>query len=305
MTWEATVHYKGSNEIYTFGEQHARDEFLVIDVGTLGMIQVDVGLGLVNLDNFPSAKVSFRYHSLALGRTLERDFRLDKNEESALWTEAVHEVPKDGYEYKVDWLRKDGDILPGAWIRSTSSRLRLDAPVPDQLKVVVICSGNFKEGSDPISQVAVSLVYRDPDNNYSEEGQLVFTDDKQQQPWTVDLRNAQLRDYQYKYTIIYKDGLVRQVPESGDWLPGEPGFITVGEKYLLKVDVLPALQAYPDHAKIVQVDFTYTDPTHDIEEHDTLIFTKEDNAEEDLARARCSRRNAVLHLPDSVFLDHR
>jgi hypothetical protein len=276
--WEATVHYKGSNEIYKFGEKRARDEFLVIDVGTLGMIQVDVGLGLVNLDSFPAAKVGFRYHSSALRRTLERDFKLDKNEETALWMEAVHEVPRNGYEYKVDWLRKDGDILPGEWTRSTSSRLRMDAPVPDQLKVVVICSGNFKDGSEPISQVAVSLVYRDPENNYNEEGQLVFSDDKQQQPWVVDLRNPQLRDYQYKYMIIYKDGLVRQVPEGGEWLTGDPGFITVGEKYLLRVEVLPALQTYPDHGKIVQVDFTYTDSANNINERDTLIFTKEDNA---------------------------
>jgi hypothetical protein len=275
--WEATVHYKGSSEIYKFGEKRAKDEFLVIDVGTLGMIQVDLGLGLVNLDSFPTAKVSFRYHSTALGFTLERDFRLNKNEESAFWTEAVHETPKNGYEYKVDWLRKDGDILPGEWTRSTSTRLRIDAPVVDQLKVVVICSGNFKEGSDPIGQVAVSLVYRDPENEYTEEGQLVFTDDKQQQPWNVDLRNSQLRDYQYKYSIVYKDGLVRQVPENDGWLKGEPGFITVGEKYLLRVDVLPALQTYPDQAKIVQVDFTYTDPANNINERDSFIFTQADN----------------------------
>ena len=104
------VHYKGSTEIFKVGERHVRDEFLVIDVGTLGMIQVDLGLGLVNLENFPSAKVAFQYWSNALGRTLAREFKLDKNEQTAMWTEAIHENPTKGDEYKADWLQKDGSI---------------------------------------------------------------------------------------------------------------------------------------------------------------------------------------------------
>jgi hypothetical protein len=86
-----------------------------------------------------------------------------------------------------------------------------------------------------------------------------------------------LRDYQYRYTIIYKDGMVKQFPENGGFYKGEPGFITVGEKYLIRVEVFPALQAFQDNAKIVQVDFTYTDPAAGIEEHDSFVFTSTEN----------------------------
>ena len=117
--------------------------------------------------------------------------------------------------------------------------MRLDAPVPDQLEVSVVCTGNFKDGDDQIAQVAVRLRYEDPDNQYTQEGQVVFTQENQNLPWKIDLRNAQKRDYHYNYTIVYKDGVVRNVPETGGWLPGEPGFITVGEKYSLEVDLYP------------------------------------------------------------------
>ena len=276
--WNATVHYKGSTEIYTVGARRVPDEFLVIDVGTLGMIQVDVGLGLVNLENFPSAKVSFQYRSNALGRTLGREFKLGKNEENAMWTEAIHENPTEGYEYKVDWLRKDGAILSGEWTRSSSSRLRLNQPAQDQFKVSVICSGNFKDGPDQLSQIGVSLVYKDPANHYTEEQQLVFTDDKVMQGWSVDLQNPDLRDYEYKYTMVYRDGMVKQVPEDGSWLKGEPGFITVGERYLLRVEIFPSLLTFPDAAKIVQLDFSYSDPANRVEERDSYIFSAQDNA---------------------------
>src|SRR4029450_2066188 len=127
--------------------RQVKDDFLVVDVGQLGMIAVDLGLGLVDVDKFPKAVVSLRYRSQELGRTLEQEFKLSKDQETARWTEVIHEVPTRGYEYKVDWLKKDGDILTGQWTATTASKLLLDAPVPDQLVVSVVCTGKFKEPS--------------------------------------------------------------------------------------------------------------------------------------------------------------
>jgi hypothetical protein len=273
--WEAKVHYKNSQDTYTFKRARVKDDFLVVDVGMLGMIAVDLGLGLADMEKFPQSKVSFRYHSQAMGRTLEQDFVLNKEQQTARWTDVIQEEPTAGYEYKVDWLKKDGDILEGTWTKSTASKLRLDAPVPDQLEVSLVCTGNFKDGDDQIAQVAVRLRYEDPENEYTQEGQVVFTQENQNLPWKIDLRNAQKRDYRYNYTIVYKDGVVRNVPETGGWLPGEPGFITVGEKYSLEVDLYPTLLTYPDHAKLVQIDLSYSDPSNNVNDTGSFVFTKE------------------------------
>lgn len=274
--WSAIVHYKGSATNYSVSRAGVKDNFLVVDVGQLGMLQVDVGLGLVDVEKFPSALVSLRYHSRALNRTLEQAFQLGKEKQNVIWTEVVHEEPTGGYEYKVDWLRKsDGETLPGEWRRTSASRLRVDAPVPDQLTVWVVATGNFKE---ELSQVVVSLLYRDDDNGYTQDGTLTFTDDKQMQTWTVDLRNAQQRDYKFRYSNIYKDGVVRSVPPvEGEWLDGVPGFLVVGEKYGLEVEIVPLLLTYPDHAKLVQVDLSYDDPQHGLAEDKSFIFSKESN----------------------------
>ncbi len=270
--WWAEVHYAGSDQTYTLRRNRVSDEFLVVDVGELGMLSVDLGLGLVDPKSFPTAKASLRYFSDALGRTLEQDVVLTETSPTARWDEVIHEVPTKGFEYKVDWLREDGDVLTGTWTRTTSSRLRFDAPVSDKLDVVVLCTGNFTDPQDKIAQIAVALRYSDPANAYTEEGRLVFTSDAQQQPWIVDLRNPQLREYEYRYSIIYAGGLVREFPDDGTWYRGEPGFITVGEKYTLAVDIYPTLQMFPDHAKLVQVDLTYSD-TPDVEQHDSFVFS--------------------------------
>jgi hypothetical protein len=67
------------------------------------------------------------------------------------------------------------------------------------------------------------------------------------------------------------------VPTDGSWLPGQPGFITVGENYLLTVDIVPMLLSYSDNCKVVQVDLNYKDTDHNIEQNDTLIFSSQDS----------------------------
>jgi hypothetical protein len=277
--WTATVHYKDSQEPYVFTRTGVKDNFLVVDVGTLGMIAVDLGLGLVDLDSFPAATVSLRYQSRALGHAVEQSFTLNKDKQSVVWTDIIREESSGSYEYKVDWLRKaDNSILPGQWTPSSSMRLRLDAPVGDHLTLSVVSTGNFKDGNDQIAHVAVSLRYSDPDNDYTREGTLDFTDDKQLQTWSVDLRNPDLRDYQYRYTIVYKGGMVKNTPADGvSWLAGQPGFLVVGEKYGLEVNIYPTLLQFGDRDRMVQADLTYSDPQNSINTTNSFVFSRDQN----------------------------
>ncbi|MFI5099121.1 MAG: hypothetical protein ACHQE5_01180 [Actinomycetes bacterium] len=282
--YSVKVHYKDSQDQFGYERTGVSDTFLAIDVGTMGMIAVDVGMGLVDFDKFPTATVSVRYQSRALGTTVGQTFTLTKDKPTVLWTDIIKEESSGIYEYKVDWLRKaDGAILPGQWTSASSLRLRIDAPTVDHLTVSAVCAGNFKDsGSDLLSHVVVSLRYSDPDNTYTQDGQLDFTDDKQLLTWTVDLRNASLRDYQYRFMKVYKDGVVKNVPPDGadgthNWLPGPPGFITVGESYFMEVAVYPYLLQFGDQEKMVQVDLSYTNPQTHTKTTNTFVFNKDNS----------------------------
>jgi hypothetical protein len=144
-----------------------------------------------------------------------------------------------------------------------------------------VCSGNFKDGTggDPISHVLVALVYTDAENNVHREGSLDFTDDKQLQHWSVDLENPNLRDYRYRYTVVYRGGLVQEFPaDKTSYLPGQPGFVVVGPEYDLVVQVYPyllGLAGYPDAFRMVQVDLSYTSDDGKVRSTGTFTFTKE------------------------------
>ncbi|GEM_PF-6602890 len=276
--WSAEIHYEGSDATYTMGKKGVKDNFLVIDVGQIGILSTEFALGLVDTNSYPIAVVSTRYHSAALGRDVGTQLRLDKDNPSAPWTAVIQEEPDNGFEYKVDWLHvidkdKPPEIRTGTWIRSSDSRLQLDAPLGQEMTVTVFCSGNFKDGTDKLSQVAVALHYEDTANNHIVDGQVTFTDDKQSAPWTVDLIDPSRRDYTYQYSNIYEGGVVKRYPEDGSWLPGDPGYITVGEKYSMSVDLYPTLLTFGTDLAAVQVDTDYQDPAHSISLADTFVFT--------------------------------
>lgn len=253
-SWWAEVHYKDSPETYTLRSRSTKQTFLVVDVADLGLLRVDLGLGLVDLKTFPRAKVSLRYASAALGRTFETELMLTEQQQTTSWIEMIRETPRE-YEVKVDWLRNDGDILEGQWRTTNAERLRFDAPTEDTMEVTVVPSGDFK---DHVSHVLATLRYvdeTDPDHPYVQEGSFDFTDSKQVLPWVVPLRNPAVRSYRYRYSVVYKDGVVENTPaDPTAWLPGEAGFVVVGVKYDIEVEIHPFLLTYPDHAKVVKVD---------------------------------------------------
>jgi hypothetical protein len=295
--WTAEIHYKDAdaNQSYAVSKKGVKDRFLVVDVGTLGMISVDMALGLVDLDKFPRATVSVRYTAKS-GTRYEKQFSLDKDTPEVVWTEIIREESSGSYEYKVDWLRKsDNRIIEGRWQTSSLLKMEIDAPVPDHINVSVICSGNFKDGQggDPISTIAVALRYADTANNYVQEASLTFTDDKQVQAWSCDLVDANVRDYQYRYQVVYKGGVVQSFPPAaGSWLQGQPGFIVVGPSYDLEVTVYPyllQLAGYPDPERMVQVDLAYTSDDGKVQSSASFVFNK-DNSTQQVWRASTGGR---------------
>ncbi len=284
--WKAEVHYKDSQQSFITQHKNVKDRFLVVDVGTMGLIDVDIGTGLVDMSSFPKADVSVQYTSRATGNVASKQFLLDKDNTEAEWTEVILEESSGAYQYKVDWMRSDGTILTGQWQDSSSRQLRLDSPVGQKLSISVIASGNFKDASlgEPLSAIAVALHYADPDNNYTQDGSLTFVADGTVQPWEIWLRNVALQDYQYRYTLIYKGGVQKKYPADGSWYPGQPGFVTVGEKFDLEVSLYPYLLHYADKDSVVQVDMLYTSADGKVKSTGSFVFNR-DNAKTVVWRA--------------------
>lgn len=266
--WSAEVFYKNAQETATLSRSGVKGRQLTVNVGDLGVLCVDLAMGLVDPKDYPQAHVMLRYDSEALGRRVESSFKLTDDQPTATWVAIIQESPEKGYEYRVDWRTKDGQILEGAWVRSTASKLLLDGPRRDKLGVSLSATGDFKL----LSAVAVALHYEDPAHNYTRDGNFTFTAEGQAQVWDVDLQDPSRREYTYRYTLAYKTGLVRDLPEDGSWLPGRPGFLVVGERYDLEVEILPFLLTFHERCKLVQVNIRCPQATTEAARAESFIF---------------------------------
>lgn len=278
--WKAEVHYKDSETPFTIVKKKVKDRLLVVDVGTMGLIDVNIKLGLVELDLFPRADVSVRYTSRATGNQTSRQFVLDKDDPEAQWTDIVLEESSGAYEVKVDWLRKsDGAILPGKWEPSTARDLVIDGPKQAKMTVTVAPVGSFKEAGatgDIIAAINVALRYQDPDNSYFADKVFTFSEKASApQIWELDLRNAALQDYEYRYSIVYAGGLHHDVPADGSWLKGPAGYINVGEQYDMEVKLNPVLLKFTDKDAVVEVDLAYDDDEKNVHTRGTFVFSKD------------------------------
>lgn len=233
-------------------------------------VEIELRCVLVDFDKTRRAAVSCRTTS-AGNDSPSQTFDLNRDSPAAIWV--VRDPEWDGwYEVKVDWLTWDGELIEGDWQSSNATRLAINSPAIDTLDVAVICAGNFEGGPDAIAQVAVNLRYSDPAHRYTRERQMIFTGAQQFHGWQILLRDRERREFEYTYSILYRNDVVKNFPEDGTWLPGQRSSIVVGDKYAFKVDIYPTLLAFPDQASVVEVHLSYQDEANAILEKGTFIF---------------------------------
>jgi hypothetical protein len=164
------------------------------------------------------------------------------------------------------------EIIPGNWTPSTASTISIDAPLGQRMSIGGACSGNFSSGDPKLAQVVVALHYEDRANHHVVDEHLTFTADNQTQSFDVDLIDPTKRDYTYWYANIYSGGVQERIPAAEDsWLPGTPGFITVGEKFSAVVSFLPLLLRFDAGLTAAEVDVDYQDAGISLNE--TFVFS--------------------------------
>lgn len=116
-------------------------------------------------------------------------------------------IDTQGQEFVVDWDDADPGILVVA------------NPFPDVLTVQILGSARFG------TEVRRLIVEMRPKDTPDKVSTFVLTADKPADSWSWAAPAGASRDYEYRVTVYTVLGEVRQ----GNWLPGTPGKLVVGE----------------------------------------------------------------------------
>lgn len=261
--YEYEVHYKGSAATWKGTGRHDGD-VLVLDTDRLGVLRVNVQIGLVDWEQIRQVHVKLSYG--AGSDRKETELTLDEKKQTQEWVEAIGKPVDAPYTCEVSWVDKNNQRLPDPPVTSRSPQLVLNQPLGEAMEIVVSPAGTFGE---LLAQVVVALRYTDRAHDYTVDD--VFTFAKSEpKVWKVPLRDKNLRNYEYRVTVFYTDGVTRE----DEWRPTDKAILAVGDPFGYRVQISPyLLKNPPGQWAFAVVRLRFTDPEEGIRAEKDLEIT--------------------------------
>lgn len=231
--YDCEIYYKDSTSTYSYSGQ-TDETILVLDVDKLGILHVDLQIGVVDWDRIKQVLASLSYGSGSDQKQMQ--FTFDAQHQSNKWVEVVQPPVTDPYTYTVTYIDKNDQRIDTDPQTSRSKMLVLNQPLQEALKVMIVSAGSF--GTDGlIQQIAVAVRYQDHANNYEQSDIISLTKEGDSKLWTVPLVDKNLRHFEYKVTVFYSDGVTRE----DEWQTTDSEVVPVGDPYGFRVQILPYL----------------------------------------------------------------
>jgi hypothetical protein len=235
--YEIEIFYKGSSLSYK--ERGRTDEtILVLDTDRLGVLRVDVQMGLIDWARIKQVLVKMSY-GVGADRK-ETQFALDAQHQSARWSEVIAAAVTSPYTYQVTFVDANGQRIELPPDTSRSNQLVLNQPLEEDLVVAIVPAGSFG-AAGLLQRVTVAVRYKDPAHNYIVSDVFQLASETDSKSWRVPLVDKNLRAYEYQVTVIYRDGVTRE----DKWRSTDQNVLAVGDPFGWRVSIVPNLLAQP------------------------------------------------------------
>jgi len=232
------VYYSGSTKTFHL-EGESNSTVLVLDTDTLGILSVDVQVGIVDWDRYKAVQVDLSYGEGI--DSVHTTLTFDASKQSDSWVEVLGKAMTEDYSYVVTWVDKSNQQLAQPSGRAHDKRLVLDQPERESLSVTLVPAGAFGEGG-LLSKIVTALRYQDPAHQYEQSTTVTMTTDADVKSWDVPLVDTSLRTYDYQVNVFYSDGLTRS---DDKWLTTDRTVLPVGDPYGWRVQFVPYLLKNP------------------------------------------------------------
>jgi hypothetical protein len=235
--YEIEIFYKGSSLSYK--ERGRTDEtILVLDTDRLGVLRVDVQMGLIDWARIKQVLVKMSYGAGADRK--EAQFALDAQHQSARWTEVIAAAVTSPYTYQVTYVDANGQHIELPPDTSRSNQLVLNQPLEEDLVVAIVPAGSFG-ATGLLQRVTVAVRYKDPAHNYIVSDVFQLASETDSKSWRVPLVDKNIRTYEYQVTVIYRDGVTR----NDNWRTTDQTVLAAGDPFGWRVSIVPNLLAQP------------------------------------------------------------
>ena len=259
FNYSADVYYYGDPNPLHLDFPTASGTVVVLNLDNLGVLRVRAELRDVPFEMVGSVVVDLRYSPRGATSRLV----LDGQTMSGEWNAVVREKA-NSLDYKVAWVLRDGRRVEGEWVSTSPRTLYLDIPPELKIKaqVQVVAAGDFSD----LAQILVNL--RDP-RNPDKRIEFAFTKAGDMQLWETNRGSNTTFDYEYKRTLVYRDGVTRNI--DADWTPESRPVLVVRDEFRFEVRLLCRLLDLGGTLKMVVVELGPEEPFGGVQDHKTIL----------------------------------
>lgn len=223
-TYTYQVNYTGESQAFTSEPKVANDPSLIINVGDIGILNVDIKPGDLSFDQVKSAQVTLWYEDNGVPR-METSVTLDKENQAANWTKVIFHPRRQPVHYQVKYFMADGREFEGGERTTASTELRINDPFGSTRTVQVRGFGDFETHIDAIF---LDLSYVDTVNDFTQTKSITLNQTSTFEDWVFPAILADGGTLTYSGNIRFRDGTVEPIPET----PVEGTTVMVGDVML-------------------------------------------------------------------------
>jgi hypothetical protein len=260
--YDYEVFYRGTDRTYSV--RGTTDEtILVLDTDRMGILRVEVHLGLIDWEKVRSVFIKMWYGGGSDRQ--ETEFTLDEKKQSFVWNQVIGRAIDERYHYQVTFVDKGNQKIVLDPESSRSGQLVVNQPLQESLEVAIVPAGSYGEGG-MLSKVVVAMRYTDGD--YVVDDIFTLGNENDSKIWSVPLLHTERRDYEYQTTVFYSDGVTRE----DDWQRSDKSVLALGDPFGYRVQISPYLLKNGDWA-FGTLHLEFADPEAAIRVEKTLEIT--------------------------------
>ena len=264
--YSVNVNYLDQSAPYKSPQQSTKDSIVTVDVGSMGILYVNVTVTNVDFTKTPTVLVAMKYPDPdSTGAAINRQFSFDTTNKSGSLLVVIMQPFNKQYQYQVTYVMADGTQLILPWQSDSTQELFIQSPF-SQETVSFISEGDF---TNDIDNIFLKMSYVDAANNYQQTTDYTFTSANRSHDWPFPVVTGGQGVIHFSGVVSHKDHTTENIPDT----TSTSNLITFGPPNQEIVTVTPD-PSLLDFTKVtlVQVNFSYADPANNIALNQEIVL---------------------------------
>jgi hypothetical protein len=265
-SYNVSVNYQDQSAPYVSPTYTTKNPLVTVDVGTMGVLYVNITMGNVDFRAIPQVIVAITYPDTdPTGAAISRQFSFDANDKTAAMVVALLKPVDKKYQYQITYVMADGTQMVKDWQQDNTQQLFINSPFSPRT-VSFLSEGDF---TNEIDNIFLRMVYNDQANKYQQNSEYTFTNANRSHDWAFPVVSGSQGAITYSGVITYKDHTTENIPDT----TSTSSLITFGPANQAIVTVTPDSTLIDfTKVKLVQLNFQYSDPANNISSQQEIVM---------------------------------